>query len=366
LDARRLARADLFTTEQQTASKPGGRKMTKLYVGSVTLILVLSAIGRAQTTGPVQTFFKQNIGLRESEIAQIDKGKAVAKIIQSSKPSQVFVFGATSIKAEPGAYVQLASDIDRLGSLPGYQAVRRISNPPAISDFSGFGVDSGDVDELRKCKLGDCDVQLPEENIQHFRSAIDWSRPDPVNQVNALAKKMALESLLAYEKGGNAALGTYRDKTAPAQVCEQFRSLLARSTILPEIFPVLYSYLLEYPKASLPGSSSVFYWEKVNFGLKSTLRINHQIAARMTGEHGPIDVIAIKQLYASHYFQTALDLSFCIPPTPDGGFYLITVKGSEQAGLTGPKGSLVRKVAVDKTRSSLEKSLQMIKMQLEK
>ncbi len=340
--------------------------MTKLYVDPVTLILVLSAMGRAQTTGPVQTFFRQNIGSSESEIAQIDKGKAVAKIIQSSKSSQVFVFGATSIKAEPGGYVQLANDIDRLGALPGYQAVRRISNPPTISDFSGFGVDSGDVDELRKCKPGDCDVQLPEENIQHFRSAIDWSGPDPVNQVNALAKKMALESLLAYEKGGNAALGTYRDKTAPAQVSEQFRSLLARSTILPEIFPVLYSYLLEYPKASLPGSSSVFYWEKVNFGLKSTLRINHQIVARMTGEHGPTDVIAIKQLYASHYFQTALDLSFCIPRTPGSGFYLITVKGSEQAGLTGPKGTLVRKVAVDKTRSSLDKSLQMLKMQLEK
>ena len=70
---------------------------------------------------------------------------------------------------------------------------------------------------------------------------------------------------------------------------------------------------------------------EVNFGLKSTLRINHHIVARMTGEHGPIDVIAIKQLYASHYFQTALDLSFCIPRTPDSGFYLITVKGSEQA-----------------------------------
>jgi hypothetical protein len=36
-----------------------------------------------------------------------------------------------------------------------------------------------------------------------------------------------------------------------------------------------------------------------------------------------------------------------------------------QAGLTGPKGSIVRKVVVDKTRSSLEKSLQAIKAQLE-
>jgi hypothetical protein len=79
----------------------------------------------------------------------------------------------------------------------------------------------------------------------------------------------------------------------------------------------------------------------------------------------PIDVIAIKQLYASHYFQTALDLYFCVPGNSEG-FYLVTVKGSEQAGLTGVKGSTVRKVATDKTRSSLEKSLEAIKAQLEK
>src|SRR5215469_4110409 len=122
-----------------------------------------------------------------------------------------------------------------------------------------------------------------------------------------------LEALLAYQKGGNAALGTYRDKKLPAQVSEQFRSLLSRSTVLPKELPALHSYLLDYPKANLPDSSSVFYWEKVKFGLKTTLRINQQISAHTAGEHGPVDVVAIKQLYASHYFQTALDLNFCIP-----------------------------------------------------
>jgi len=166
-------------------------------------------------------------------------------------------------------------------------------------------------------------------------------------------------------KGGNAALGTYRDKKSPAQVSEQFRALLSRSNVFPERLPELYSYLLDYPKASLPDSSSVFYWEKVKFGLKPTVRMNHQIAAHAAGDHSPIDVVAIKQLYASHYFQTAVDLYFCVPGNTEG-FYLVTVKGSEQAGLTGVKGSMVRKVAIDKTRSSLQKSLEAVKAQLEK
>jgi len=39
----------------------------------------------------------------------------------------------------------------------------------------------------------------------------------------------------------------------------------------------------------------------------------------------------------------------------------LCAKGSQQAELTGFKGSIVRNVTVGKTRSSLEKALQMIK-----
>jgi hypothetical protein len=82
----------------------------------------------------------------------------------------------------------------------------------------------------------------------------------------------------------------------------------------------------------------------------------------------PEYAVAVKQLYASHYFESALDLTVCVrdrQKTNPPGFYLITLKGSQQAGLTGFKGGIVRKVAVDKTRSSLEKAMASIKQKLE-
>jgi hypothetical protein len=329
------------------------------------LLLISAASSSSQNTDRLHTFFKENIGLKDSEIANIEQGKAVAKVLDSPIPSQVFVFGSVFIKAQPSAYVHIAGDLESLKSLPNYLAIRRFSSPPQLSDLSGFELDADDVKDLKECRPEHCEIQLPAKNIEQLKSQIDWSAADPAGQVSILAKKMALEALLAYQKGGNEALGTYRDKKSPAQVSEEFHALLSRSKVLPERLPTFYSYLLDYPRASLPDSSTVFYWEKVKFGLKPTLRMNQQITARATGEHGPIDVVAIKQLYASHYFQTALDLNFCVPGNSEG-FYLVTVKGSEQAGLTGVKGSMVRKVAIDKTRSSLEKSLEAIKTQLEK
>ena len=50
-----------------------------------------------------------------------------------------------------------------------------------------------------------------------------------------------------------------------------------------------------------------------------------------------------------------LHLTFCVRGTDDPkqpGFYLIKAMGSEQAGLTGVKGAMVRKVAVGRSASS--------------
>jgi hypothetical protein len=169
-------------------------------------------------------------------------------------------------------------------------------------------------------------------------------------------------------QGGNAALGVYRDKSHPTEVAETFRSLLSRSQALPVYLPEFDRYLLDYPNAQPPNVVTQFYWEKVNFGLKPTLRIVQAIVYRGSRPAEPAYAVAVKQLYSSHYFQTALDLTVCAADQErpnERGFYLITLKGSQQAGLTGLKGSIVRKVAVDKTRSSLERALAMIKQNLE-
>ena len=55
------------------------------------------------------------------------------------------------------------------------------------------------------------------------------------------------QALLAYQKGGNAALGVYRDKDHPTRVAETFQTLLGRLKSLPVYLPDLNRLLLEYP-----------------------------------------------------------------------------------------------------------------------
>ena len=320
---------------------------------------------QADTPGEPYKFYRDFAGLNEGQIAAIRSGKALAKVVESPTPDEVYVFGSVYVEATPESYLKLASDIDALRKLPSYLAIQNFSEPPQLSDLQGFILDEQDITELKNCKTGHCQVQLPTEAIEDFQHSVDWSAPDVADRVNRVAQRLALQALMEYMQGGNTALGVYRDKNHPAAVAETFASLVGRLEALPVYLPELNEYLLDYPKAKSDNVQAGFYWERVNFGLKPTFRIVQKIVYRGAIGKEPAYAVAEKQIYASHYFQTALDLTVCVKDAQRPGFYIITVKGSKQAGLTGLKGSIVRTVAVDKTRSSLERVLVTIKQKLE-
>jgi hypothetical protein len=305
--------------------------------------------------------------LSQRQIAEIQNGKAVAKILPTANPSDIFVFGAVFIHAEPVAYLHLMRDVPRLNKVNGYLGAGEFSTPPMIGDMKGLSLDQSDIEDVKSCRPGNCELQLPKESMETARTFINWNSPDVNEQLNDLAKRRIVQLLEDYRHNGDNGLGIYLDKHDPLPVAEQFRSLLSRVDFFPQYLPDLNRYLLEYPKSRPDRTQDFFYWEKVNFGLKPTIRINHGIVYRASDPQHQIYVLAIKQLYATHYFQTALDLSFCIQSSraSSDGFYLITIKASRQAGLTGFKGGMIRKVVVSKTRSSLEGALNSIKQNLE-
>jgi hypothetical protein len=371
-------KCDRGTTDSNGTVNAASARHMRILPGLAAIVLLLqlplfSRSGWQQSASgqgaEPDKFYREYVGLTDGQIRSIRSGKAIAKIIDSPTPDEVFVFGSVYVNSTPESYLKFASDIDQLRKLPDYLAVRKFSDPPRLSDLEGFALDDDDIKELKDCKPGDCKVQLPAESMEEFQKQVNWSAPDAADQVNHLGQQMALEALQQYIHGGNEALGTYRDKKHPTAVAETFVSLLSRSKALPVYLPELDRYLLDYPAAPSDQIQSQFYWEKVNFGLKPTLRIVQAIVFHGVNSTEPAYAVAVKQLYASHYFETALDLTICVRDTnasdPPHGFYLITIKGSQQAGLTGLKGSIVRKVAVDKTRSSLERALASIKLKLE-
>jgi len=364
----------LACTMYQTAvskNNPGRGKVASgriaMRAASWLVLLIVTAPAFAQSPQLLK-FFRESAELTPEQIAAIQSGQPVAKTLPSRTPAEVFLLGAVYIHATPESYLKYAQDFDRLRKLPNYLALGVFSNPPQASDLKDFSFDNDDIKALKDCKPGDCLIQMPSSFIEALQSSIDWTAADVSDQVNRDLRKTALQRLQEYQHEGNPALGVYNDKHNPTEVPRQFAYMLSYSKALPENLPDFYKYLLEYPKARPENVEDTFYWARVKFGLKPTLRIV-QMVTMTGGSSDPVTyAVAQKQLYASHYFETALDLSFCVRET-DGsnqpGFYLIMAMVSEQAGLTGVKGSIVRKTAVGRSVSNLQNALTNIKTALE-
>ena len=341
------------------------RNVTRVAV----LVLAVGAAVRcsAQTGSELNRYFLQYVGLSQDQVAAIRAGQAVSMKMKSRIPDEIFVFGAVFLRAAPDSYVKLAYDFDRMRQVSGFLAVGQFSDPPRVSDLKGFSFDSDDLKALKDCKPSNCQIQLPAGGIETYHKSVNLSAPDAADKVDQYLHQAVIDRLLAYMKEGNQALGEYNDKKNPTQVPEQFKYMLSYAKALPSVLPNYYNYLLEYPKGKPANVENMFYWEKVKFGLKPTLRVVQVVTMKGADPHEPAYTIAEKQLYSSHYFETALDMTYCIrsddPKQP--GFYLIMLMGSEQAGLTGFKGSIVRKAAVDKSATSLQKSLAAIRNTLE-
>src|SRR5271157_5375807 len=125
------------------------------------VLLLLSTLIQADNQAEPYKFFREVAGLNEEQIGAIRAGKAVARIVESPIPDEVYVFGSVYVEATPERYLKLASDIDALRKLPGYLAIQSFSDPPQISDLQGFTLDEQDISELKNCKPGHCQLQLP-------------------------------------------------------------------------------------------------------------------------------------------------------------------------------------------------------------
>ena len=310
---------------------------------------------------------REQIGLTDEQIASISQGKAFIKVLPSKTPAEIFMFGAVYVNATPDAFVKFALDISRMKRMPGYLAVGKFSNAPSLAELEGFSLEPDDIKALRYCKPGRCGVQLPASAMDDLHKSLDWSKPDVGHQANERLRMMALDILRRYQETGNSSL-SYHDQIELFDVSSQLRSLLGRSGALPMYLPDLSRILLDYPHTKMSEVESRFSWERVAFGMKPTLRLNHAIAYQSAGPRGTAHVVAVKQLYASHYFQLALDLAVCVTESgrsTDKGFYLITLKGSAQQGLTGFTGSILRRIIVSKTRYVQEGLLMDLKKALE-
>jgi hypothetical protein len=245
-------------------------------------------------------------------------------------------------------------------------ALGRFSTPPAQNDVKDLSFDSAEVDDLRACKPGRCDIRLGGAAIEALRNSVGWNAPDAVDRVNAFARKAALDYVAAYRSRGDAALVTYDDREKPVSLADHWRGIVGNASYFQEYVPELKAYLEQYPRGSLAGGRDVFYWVKENYGLKPVISIVHGVVYQPPSRADRAFVVQ-KQIYASHYYDGSLAMATLLSATENGTpvTYLVYANRSRGDLLRGGFGGLKRNVLQSQARKGAQETLATIKHQLE-
>jgi hypothetical protein len=309
-------------------------------------------------------FVREQAKLSADDYQRLLKGGPVTASLPTKTTEELSVFGAIWIDAPIATYIAAAKDVEHFYGGSSFPVTKQISTPPRLEDFDRLTLVADDVNDLRTCRVESCELKLGEEALRKIQTTVDWTKPLPeaTRQVESLVRTMALEFVVRYEKSGNEGLAVYRDRKRPTFVAREFQAMVEQMPVLTEGLAPLKTYLLGYPNASLPGATSLLFWQIVNFGLRPTIRVNHLVVI----ERPQGAAVVTKMLYANHYFWTALELHLLVPDAARGrGFWLATISQSRSDGLSGFAGPLIRYKVRDEVTSGALAALTAGKAALE-
>jgi hypothetical protein len=300
-----------------------------------------------------ETFFKNRIGLSDSDIQKMDQGQVVTKVLESGdKKYGILVFGGIYINTTIEHFAESYRDVKKLLEDKVYldvQAFNEVGSPPKLSDFDRLAFGRKDIDAMQKCKPNDCDLQV--FDVTAFQKQINWNASDKYDQVNKLFRQRMYDGVTKYLSGGLKAFGSYTDRDKPFNLYQNMQSMLDTSYYLPkDKSGGIYQHVLDYPDGKLPGAMDFFYWEDIDFGQGPTIRVN-RVSMFSKGVGVVKYVVTNEQLYASRYIRIALQVFYCVPDTQNPGkpgFYLIEMNDSRMPDYGGIKLSVVRKIATEK------------------
>ena len=294
-------------------------------------LAVWLAAGLAEPASDPQAPLKTAGLLTDADLQQLGAGEVVAKVLDTSDRAEVASFAAVRVRASPARFLACVRDVTCLRANEDLLQEGRFDASPSAHDLAGLSLDERDRDYLAHCEVGRCDVRLPADAIEAFRTKVDWSAGRGAAVAAELFRTTLAGLAASYREQGNRGLVVYRDNPRPASVAASTAELLQRQWWVLDGAPELLVYLRDFPEARLDGAEDFLYWYKEKFWRKTVVNLNHVIvypkpeaSVYPKSETGASRVyVATKQLYSTHYHESAIEvLLFASDPGAASGTLL--------------------------------------------
>lgn len=277
----------------------------------------------SQSTNRVEAYLSSALGFGGRDILRLRRGRLVSQLLDTPDRREIAVAGVLRVDLTSDDFVDATEDIETLLRGRTITQVRVLSDPPVAEDFTAVSLPQVDLEAVEGCSVGDCLVKLPGPAILRL-NALDWSGAEPRHEVNEIFQATLLDYAARYWSGEP--LPPYQDKSRSVDPIEPFGPLVRASPYLLAFVPPFRNHVARYPRGDLAGARDLLYWSEEQFGLKPVISLNHVSSFRATNSPRADAFVAVKQVYATHYFESAFGLlSYLAHPGQSGG-YLVYIR----------------------------------------
>jgi hypothetical protein len=324
------------------------------YLLCTSLICFVATTALAQTSvTELQTLLREKASFDDTDFAALKQNQPAVKLVPGPDKREVAVSGLVNIHTSADDFLRSYRESMTKKNNSAILEIGSIGNAPALADVQNLTLEPRDIEDLKECIAGGCQVKLSAQMIERFRKDVDWNAPDYQLQATNLFRQMLVDYVRDYRTRGDAALIEYNDKRDGVSLAASQRALATASGYVNDI--------LNAERSQLQVVEDAIVWSKIKFGLKPVISVNHITIYRRAHEVGPQVLIAAKQIYANHYFNGSLALTaFVKTSDASPAAYLVYENRSRADGLEGPFGKLkrgvVEKKAVEGLRTILEHS----------
>ena len=328
--------------------------------------VALLALSPAAAQGPddpaLPAILRHWFNPKPSEIKTLSQGGIIARGLPASG-SHISVIAVCALTVSPEVF---AARVSKQGSATNGSLVSgRFSNPPSLDDLERLTLDQGDIDRLRQCRVGDCRLNLGEEEIAAIRRSLEGTTNGPSPETQQAFRRILLDRLRRYQTAGLAGLPEYRDRDKPLHPAAAFDGLVLQSPLLKARLASIATDLQQHPPGASAAAESSLGWSRVVMNDKPVIMITDYRILRPGPAPGlPAVLVAAKQVYASRYMNGSLALTMLFAGS-NGRQYLAHVDRSDLDELGGTFSGLKRSLMEGRIQNEAVAALTRLRNRLE-
>lgn len=150
------------------------------------------------------------------DLLAIERGEIVVRLLPVTDKREVAVCGV--VRTQAPSDVSLRAFRMSMTQLSPHSILEigKFSTPPVLEDLQGLTLEDRDIEDLKRCSVGDCKLKMSAAMIERFRREVDWTAPDYRPQATRLYRQMLLEYVRDYLKLGDSALINYLERNGHA------------------------------------------------------------------------------------------------------------------------------------------------------